>query len=142
MISKSLFDEFLAPYYRRVVPRIKKMGSIVMVDSDGLMDPMIPWLLEAGLDGVAPLERQAGVDVAELRRKFRGLKMLGAYDKMVMSRGREAMRAEFERILPVMASGGYLPGCDHQTPPGVSLENYRVYLELFREYAARAVNDW
>jgi len=56
--------------------------------------------------------------VGALRRKFPQLKMLGAYDKMVMPLGREAMRGEFERLLPVMASGGYLVGCDHQTPPG------------------------
>jgi Uroporphyrinogen decarboxylase (URO-D) len=142
MISKDLFDEFIAPYYRRVVPRIHDMGAIVMMDSDGLMDPAIPWLLDVGIDGVEPLERQAGVDIGKLRREFPALTMLGAYDKMVMPKGREAMRREFERILPAMASGGYLPGCDHQTPPGVSLANYKVYLELFHEYAEKAVADW
>lgn len=142
MISKGLWDEFIAPYYARVLPKIRELGSLVMMDSDGLMDPAIPWLLDVGLDGVEPLERQAGVDVAALRCKYPTLKMLGAYDKMVMPRGRAAMKAEFERLLPVMASGGYLPGCDHQTPPGVSLENYYTYLELFREYAAKAVADW
>lgn len=142
MISKGLWDEFIAPYYHRVVPRIHEMGAVIMMDSDGLMDPAIPWLLEVGIDGIEPLERQAGVDVAALRRRFPSLRMLGAYDKMVMPRGPEAMRAEFERLLPVMASGGYVAGCDHQTPPGVSLENYHIYLDLFREYATKAVADW
>jgi len=142
MISKALFDEFVAPYYHRVMPRIRQMGAVTMMDSDGRMDPMIPWLLDAGLDGIEPLERQAGVDIAALRRRFPELVMLGAFDKMTMPRGRDAMRAEFERILPVMASGRYFPGCDHQTPPGVSLENYHVYLDLFREYAAKAVAGW
>lgn len=142
MISKKMFDEFIAPHYRRVVPRIHAMGAVTMMDSDGLMDPAIPWLLEVGLGGIEPLERQAGVDIVELRRRHPELKMLGAFDKMTMPRGREAMRAEFERILPVMASGGYIPACDHQTPPGVSLANYRVYLELLREYAVRAVEGW
>ncbi len=142
MLSRELFDEFLAPYYRRVVPRVHDLGAIVMIDSDGLMDPMIPWIREVGIDGVEPLERQAGVDIARLRRDHPELVMLGAYDKMAMLRGRSAMREEFERILPVMASGRYFPGCDHQTPPGVSLPDYRHYVELFREYAARAVADW
>jgi hypothetical protein len=65
--------------------------------------------------------------------------MLGGYDKMVMSRGEAAMRAEFERILPVMRSGGSIPSVDHQTPPGVSLANYCTYIRLFREYAHKAV---
>ena len=37
MISKDLFDEFVGPYYRCVVPRIHDMGAIVMMDSDGLI---------------------------------------------------------------------------------------------------------
>jgi uroporphyrinogen-III decarboxylase len=65
--------------------------------------------------------------------------MMGGYDKLVMSRGEAAMRMEFERLLPVMRTGGYIPSVDHQTPPEVSLENYRVYLRLFREYVERAV---
>lgn len=61
--------------------------------------------------------------------------MMGAYDKMVMPFGEEAMRAEFERIMPVMSSGGYIMSVDHQTPPGVSLENYTLYFKLYNEYA-------
>jgi len=49
------------------------------------------------------------------------------------------MRDEFERIFPVMKSGGYIPGVDHQTPPGVTMDNYRIYLSLLKEYAEKAV---
>ena len=49
------------------------------------------------------------------------------------------MRQEFERLLPVMRSGCFVPSVDHQTPPGGSIEDYRLYLKLLREYAARAV---
>ena len=65
--------------------------------------------------------------------------MLGHYDKMVMNRGEEAIRAEFERLRPVVRTGGYLPGVDHQTPPGVSLEEYLVYLAVQREFSESAM---
>ena len=65
--------------------------------------------------------------------------MLGHYDKMVMGRGVEAIRKEFERLRPVVRTGGYLPGVDHQTPPGVSLAQYREYLEVQREFSVSAV---
>ena len=48
------------------------------------------------------------------------------------------MAAEFERLLPVARGGGVIIGCDHQTPPGVSLEQYRAYMRLFKDYAVRA----
>ena len=65
--------------------------------------------------------------------------MLGGFAKMVMSKGEGAMREEFERLLPVMKSGGNLPSVDHQTPPGVSLENDKILLRLFEEYAHVAI---
>ena len=139
MLSHGFFNEFLRPYYQRTVPVIKGLGIKALVDTDGDVTTMIPWLLEAGLDGVYPLERQAGVDLAHLRRLFPRLIMMGGYDKMVMSHGEAPMRAEFERLLPVMRTGGYIPSVDHQTPPEVSLGNFKIYCRLLREYCERAV---
>ena len=140
MLSKELFMEFLAPYYKQVIPYVKSQGIKVMVDTDGDVTHIIPWLLDVGVDGIFPLERQAGVDVAEIREKYPHLLMLGAYDKMVMSKGEAFMRAEFERLLPVMKKGGFIPSVDHQTPPEVSLENYRIYRRLLEEYCIKAMS--
>ena len=65
--------------------------------------------------------------------------MIGGYDKTIMHLGEEAMRREFERILPAMKSGRYIPSVDHQTPPDVSVEQYRIYGGLLEEYARKAV---
>ena len=140
MLSEEQSRTFLTPYYRRVMPLIRNGGVKVLVDSDGDITSMIPWMIDAGIEGVYPLERQAGVDLASIRRDHPDFLLLGGYDKMVMFRGEDAMRAEFERLLPVMARGGYIPSVDHQTPPQVSLEAYRIYLRLFEEYAARAAD--
>lgn len=139
MISKELFDEFMLPYYRQVIPVLKEAGVRVFIDTDGNVEPLIPWFKEAGIEGVLPLERQAGVDVNRIRREHPEWLMIGGYDKTIMHLGEEAMRREFERLLPAMKSGGYLPSVDHQTPPDVSAEQYRTYVRLLEEYAAKAV---
>jgi hypothetical protein len=36
----------------------------------------------------------------------------------------------------MMKSGGFIPSVDHQTPPGVSLDQYRTYLRLLEEYTS------
>lgn len=138
MLSEALFDEFLLPYYRKVIPEIQKHGVPVFIDSDGDITAMVPWMQRAGIEGVYPLERQAGVDLNAIRQTYPHFLMMGGYDKMVMPKGEAAMRTEFERLLPVMRSGGYIPSVDHQTPPGVTLENYRIYIKLFNEYAQKA----
>ena len=111
-------------------------GADIMpfVDTDGDVTLLVPWLAEVGVDGVLPLERQAGVDGMRLRERYPRLRMVGHFDKMTMNRGEAAMRAEFERLVPLMKTGGFIPSVDHQTPPGVSLEEYRVYLRLLKEY--------
>ena len=134
MLSKEMYDRFLLPYYQRLVPRIKARGTKVFIDTDGDVEPLIPWFKEAGIEGVLPLERQAGVDVNRIRRDHPEWLMIGGFDKTVMKDGEAAMRREFERILPAIRSGGYIPSVDHQTPPDVSVENYRIYCRLLREY--------
>jgi hypothetical protein len=138
MLSRELFDEFLAPYYRRVVPRLWEGGILPVIDSDGDVTEPAHWFEEAGLGGILPLERQAGVDIARLREEHPRMRFIGHFDKMVMHKGEAAIRAEFERLLPTAAKGGYLIGCDHQTPPQVSYEDYLLYVRLFREYAEEA----
>jgi hypothetical protein len=138
MISRECYEEFMTPYYRRVVPELKRRGIRVIVDSDGDISSAIPWFIEAGIEGALPLERQAGVDVAALRESFPRFILIGGYDKMVMKRGEAAMRAEFERLLPTMRRGGFIPSVDHQTPPDVSLANYRIYARLLREFCEEA----
>lgn len=138
MISQALFDEFLLPYYRQMIPPMKERGTRVFIDSDGDISMALDWFVSAGIEGILPLERQAGVDLEKLRARHPKTLFIGHYDKMVMNRGEDAIRAEFERLLPTMRQGGFVPSVDHQTPPGVSLEEYRIYLKLLREYAVKA----
>ena len=138
MLSKSCFDEFLAPYYKQLIPALKKHNITPLVDSDGDVMPLIPWLQEVGVEGILPLERMAGVDVAAIREEHPNWKMIGAFDKTVVKDGEEAMRREFERLLPTMRIGGFIPSVDHQTPPDVSLDTYRIYMSLLKEYAQKA----
>ncbi len=134
MLSQDCFEEFIRPYYLPVAEMLRKYDIPLFVDSDGQVGQLLPWLIDCGVNGIFPLERQAGVDINALRAEHPGLLMLGGFDKMVMHRGEAAVRAEFERILPLMRAGGYIPSVDHQTPPGVSLEDYRIYIRLLTEY--------
>ncbi len=138
MISRAHMDAFLSPYYEKLVARAREMGMLTIVDTDGDVTLLVPWLLDNAVEGVLPLERQAGVDGMALRRQFPDLAMVGQYNKMIMPEGEAAMRREFERLVPLMDTGGFIPSVDHQTPPGVSLENYHIYLRLLNEYTMKS----
>jgi hypothetical protein len=106
----------------------------LIVDTDGDVTQLVPWLQAVGATGVLPLERQAGVDGLTLRHQFPKLCMIGHFDKLTMNQGEPAIRSEFARLAPLMKTGGFIPSVDHQTPPGVSLDQYRLYLRLLEEY--------
>lgn len=137
MLSKACYDEFMLPFYKELVPLIKAGGTRVLIDTDGQVEPLIPWFLEGGIEGILPLERMAGVDVNRIRENYPELIMIGGYDKTVMHKGEAAIRAEFERILPAIRSGRYIPSVDHQTPPAVSVEDYKLYMSILREYSQK-----
>lgn len=141
MLSRAQFDEFLAPFYRRIIPRLRERGTTVFLDTDGDVTKPVSWYEEVGIQGFLPLERMAGVDVNQLRADHPQLRMLGAYDKTVMHLGEERIRQEFERLMPAMKQGGFIVSVDHQTPPEVSLEQYRQWLGLLREYCERAAQQ-
>ena len=134
MLSETHFNEFIKPYYSKLVPLLRERGTKIIVDSDGDIEKLCKWFGNEA-DGFLPLERQAGTDIAKLREEHPHQIYIGAFDKTVMHLGEKAMRKEFERLLPVARQGGFIMSCDHQTPPGVSIDDYKLYLKLFREYA-------
>lgn len=134
MISRRMCEEFMTPYYRPLIDRLKDMGAVAIVDTDGDVTSLVPWLESVGVDGVLPLERQAGVDGMRLREAYPKLRMIGHFNKLVMHKGEAAIREEFERLRPLVKTGGVIPSVDHQTPPEVSLKDYRLYLNLLNEY--------
>ncbi|MCL2741717.1 MAG: hypothetical protein FWE70_06360, partial [Oscillospiraceae bacterium] len=90
MLSEALFDEFLLPYYLKVNGPMADGGVRILVDTDGDVTSMIPWLIRAGIGGVYPLERQAGVDICAIRKAYPRFLMLGGFDKMCMDKGEGA----------------------------------------------------
>jgi hypothetical protein len=50
--------------------RAKEMNMLTIVDTDGDVTLLVPWLRNNGVEGVLPLERQAGVDGLAMRAEF------------------------------------------------------------------------
>ena len=134
MISPEMFDEFIGSYYKKLIPFLKGKGvKNVFVDTDGDFRQLIPNMLAAGVDGFLPVDVNAGMDIVEVRKQFPGVKLIGGFNKLAIADGKEAVDKEFERLMPVIRQGGYIPGADHQVAPSTSLENYRYYLECLKE---------
>ncbi len=135
-ISPRLFREFMLPHYKKVTNFLKKNGvNIIMVDSDGNINALVPLWLEGGVNCLYPLEVAAGVDAPSLRKTYgRRLRLIGNVDKRALIKGKAAIKKEVESKIPYLKeTGGYIPSVDHLVPVDVPFENYRYYIQLLKE---------
>jgi hypothetical protein len=134
MIAKEMFDDFMASYHRELLVELRKTGAVAALDSDGDIVKVTRWFAQIGYDCINPMERQTGMDLMKLREDNPDIAFLGGYNKIEMSKGPAAISAEFESLKPLFTKGKFIPAVDHQTPPEVSLENYRHYLKASEEF--------
>jgi uroporphyrinogen decarboxylase len=135
-----MYREFSLPPLKRVVEMLRTHGvDIIIVDSDGNNDVLIPLWLEAGVNGLRPFEIAAACDPVATRKLYgRDLIIQGGIDKRPLAWGREAIDREVLSKVPWLClQGGYFPQVDHLVPPDVSLDNYTYYSALLR----RVVED-
>ncbi len=129
MISKEMFDEFLVPYYRRVLRELDTAGTLSFVDTDGKVEDIIPWYQQAGIRGCLPVECNADNDPERIRMKFPDWLMIGGIEKRALYSDESVMKNEVKDKFTLAWKGGFIPSVDHQTPPEVSLACYRRYIE-------------
>ena len=142
MISPDCFNEFVGDYYRKLIPEMKARGvGNVFVDTDGEFSKLIPHFMDAGVDGFLPMDVNAGMNIVKVREMFPRLKFIGGFNKLKIEEGKDAIDREFERILPVIRGGGYIPGADHQVPPSAPLHLYQYYIEQLSQVMQQAGAD-
>jgi len=139
LISPRLVKEFMLPYYRRLIDHVRALGcEVIIVDSDGDVELLVPLFLSVGVNVMLPFEVQAGMDIRRFRQRYgKNLALYGGLDKRALCGGPAAIETELhERMLPVLAGGGYFPALDHTAPPDISLSAFRYYLQRLRELAS------
>ena len=141
LISPALFREFMMGPLKRVTSRLNESGiDLIMVDSDGNVDELIPLWLEANVNFIYPLEVAAGCDANRYRSQFgKDLLLMGGIDKRELRDGcsRKDIEEEVMTKVPALArQGGFSPMVDHAVPPDVPFENFRYYIDLIHEVCA------
>ena len=77
-------------------------------------------------------------DAVGLAGEFGGsVALRGAFNKVALIEGTEAIDGEFERLKPLKKTGGFIPHTDHRVPPDVSLQNYLYYRQRKREFIGK-----
>ncbi|MCM8830221.1 MAG: uroporphyrinogen decarboxylase family protein, partial [Candidatus Omnitrophica bacterium] len=135
LISPPMFKSFLFSRYKNVCDIAKKYGlDITLYDSDGNLNPFMELYFETGIDCFTPCEVAAGMDPVDLRKRYgKKIKMIGGLDKRKFTKGRDEIKEEIYKKIPVIEEGGYIPGIDHSVSSDISFENFSYYIKLLKE---------
>ncbi len=135
IVSVPFYRDVIVPRYKRVRAKLDAHGiDIWYTDCDGDVRPIIPLLLDGGINTMFPFEVNGSGHPGEMLDEYgKDLRIMGGVDKMVLARSRDDIRKYLESLVPYVERGGFIPFCDHRCPPDVPQENYLFYLDLKEE---------
>jgi len=136
-ISPAHFRRHVQPYLRRLVDRVRGHGKVAVFHSDGQLMPILDQLLDCRPHVLQSIDPMAGMDIAEVKRlTFGRMALMGNVQCSVLQEGPpEAIRRSVLYCLEhASAGGGYVFSSSNTIFPGVPLDNYRLMLDVFREF--------
>ncbi|NOZ29479.1 MAG: hypothetical protein GXP39_15700 [Chloroflexi bacterium] len=137
MYSARIFRELVLPRLKRVSEVCHQYGAYHLFASDGDLWPIADDLFgRSGVDGFYEIDRRAGMDLGELRRRFPRLTLLGNISSHTVHMGsREEVIAETLSCLEeAKRSGGIIVGCSNYFVSHTPIENVVAVLETIRQH--------
>jgi len=125
----------LKPAHKRSCDWAHKHGAKVMLHSCGNVMELMPDLIDAGFDGLNPLETKAGMDLIEIKEKYGSQLVLeGGIDVRKMIQSDQIEEEIRTKITKAKIGGGYIYHSDHSVPDSVSFADYCRVVALVKYY--------
>ena len=142
LMSPDVWRKYLKPCVRKIVARAKNIKPDVLVafHSDGYIEPIIPDLIEVGVDILQAVQPEC-MDIAKLKEKY-GDRLsfwgtIGTQRTMAFGTPEEVEREVKERIMTAGKEGGLCIGPSHTLEPPTPWENIVAFfdaVEVFGEF--------
>ena len=130
--------ELVLPLLKKMVIEFKKEGMKLIYHSDGDIREAIGLLLEAGIDGLDPLQPDV-INVLELKEKYGA--RLSFVGNINLAQTREALEKEVLTKLAAARNGGYIISSGTSVGTDVSIGNYDYFMELIGEYGRYPLSE-
>jgi len=140
MLSLPMWDMFFKDRLKRWCEVIHSYGVKVFFHSDGAIEPLIPRLIEAGVDVLNPIQHICpGMDRSELKAKY-GRQLIfhgGVENQSILPFGTpDQVRSETLECLKTLGRGreGYICCSCHNIQAGTPVENIVAMIETVRQF--------
>lgn len=138
-MSPAMYRELIMPAHKRTIAWAHQRGMRVIMHSCGFVEPLVPGMIEAGIDMLQAMEVKAGMDMVRLNKLYGDrLGFMGNIDiREVISNDKQRIEAELrKKILPLMATKTpYILSSDHSTPSEVDFESFMYFRDRGLELA-------
>ena len=118
LFSPAIFREFVMPYLTRVVEKVHKYNKKFLLHCCGAVRPLLPMIIEAGVDMLEPIQIKAnGMSPEGLKKDFgKDICFYGGVDiqEILCSSTPEQVSEEVKRLIDILGQdGGYVLGPGH-----------------------------
>jgi uroporphyrinogen decarboxylase len=131
-MSPRMYREIIQPAHNRTVGWAHAHNMPVIMHSCGYVEPLLPYMVEAGIDCLQVIEVKAGMDLLRLYEKYgERLSFMGGIDVRVLyNNDRREIDAELEAKIPIVKGRyGYVLHSDHSIPNNVHPDTYRYFIQ-------------
>jgi uroporphyrinogen-III decarboxylase len=137
LLSPRMYEEFVLRSYEPLLEVLRQYKvEIIILRTYANARALLPSVLKWGFNCLWACEvNLQAMDYRDLRREFgRDLRLIGGIDLDALRQGKQAIRREImEKVVPLLADGGYVPLADGRVRVDVPFENYVYYRQLLQE---------
>lgn len=145
LISPRMFRRFISPCIRRLVSAAREVNPQikVMLHSDGAITPLIPELIDLGIDVLHPLEPLPATDMAAVKQQYgQQIAFLGGIDISHAMPGSliDVEREVRTRLRELAPTGGYIMAPSNHLQADIPSQNVVAlyeYAHRFGHYPLR-----
>jgi len=140
MMSPALFREFILPRLRKMIAMIHAEGAFCIKHTDGNIYSLLDMILDAGPDGLNPIEPVAGMELRKVKQLAgRRVCLIGNIDcARLLPHGapQEVRAAVRQAIADAGAGGGYMVSSSNSIHSSCKAENLIAMVEAAKEFGA------
>lgn len=131
-ISPAMYKEIIQPAHIKTFGFAHSKKLPVIVHSCGYVEPLVPGMMEAGMDCLQAIEVKAGMDLLKLHKEYGSdLSLMGGIDvRTLYTNDKSVIDRELESKIPYVKEGyGYILHSDHSIPDTVDYDVYRYFID-------------
>lgn len=131
-MSPQMYREIIKPSHIYTIHYAKEHNLPVIMHSCGFVEPLLPDMIDAGIDCLQVIEIKAGMDLLKLHKLYGDrISFMGGIDvRTLYTNDRQVVLEELEKKIPLVKQGyNYVLHSDHSIPKTVDYEVYRYFID-------------